>query len=259
MPSSAIPAAMPNPPLAGLRVLVTRPEGDGAREWAAALAEAGAVPVPYPTLAVAAPDSPEALEHALARFSTYDWVVFTSQTTVARVLEHFPDRRFPPAPGPKLAAVGPATARAVASGGGVVALLPDDPRQEGLVEALAFLAPGSRVLLPIAKGGRPLLAERLRSRGCQLEVVIAYQTLPRSPLSPPPGFDVATFASPSALRAYLGVAGAPSLGGKHVVVIGPTTAAAADASGLAVVVAAAPDIASVISAIAKIHRSQGAP
>jgi uroporphyrinogen-III synthase len=38
--------------LAGLRVLLTRPEGEGADEWAAAFAAAGAVPIAYPTVAI---------------------------------------------------------------------------------------------------------------------------------------------------------------------------------------------------------------
>ena len=127
-------------PLAGLRVLVTRPEGDGAEEWSATLAEAGAVPVPYPTVSIAPPATWQPLDDALARLASYAWIVFTSQTAVAFVRQRLPDRRFPLGISTKIAAVGAATAAAIEAGGGVVALLPDDSRQEGLMHALRWLA-----------------------------------------------------------------------------------------------------------------------
>jgi uroporphyrinogen-III synthase len=81
-------------------------------------------------------------------------------------------------------------------------------------------------------------------------VVAAYQTAPLSPLPPPPAFDVATFASPSALRAFVEKHGTRSLASKTVAVIGPTTAAEAVRHGLAPVVATEPNIDALISAIA---------
>lgn len=250
---------MSHPPLSGLRVLVTRPEGDGADEWCAALAEAGAVPVPYPTVSIAPPANWRPLDDALARLAGYAWIVFTSRTAVAFVRQRLPERRFPRGNSTKIAAVGAATATAIEAGGGVVALLPDDSRQEGLVHALADLPAGARLLLPMAEGGRTLLAESLRSRGCGVDVVIAYRTLPRSNLPAVPAFDVATFASPSALRAYLAHAGVASLAGKGVAVIGATTAGEASTKGIQVVVAQSPRIDSLISAIAKFSPNQGEP
>ena len=244
-------------PLASLRVLLTRPLSDGAEEWATVLRAAGAEPIHYPTLTVAAPESWEALDQALVQLPHYDLIIFTSQTTVDSVLARLPGRRFPAELGARIAAVGPATQRAIDKAGARVTLVPSDSRQEGLVELLRPLAQGWRVLLPIAAGGRTLLAENLRSWGCKVDVVTAYRTVPNSELGQPPAFDAAIFASPSALRAYLAVAGRKSLAHKTVAVIGPTTAREAATNGIPAGLAATPDIHALISVIAQTRPNQG--
>jgi uroporphyrinogen III methyltransferase/synthase len=248
---------MPQVSLAGLRVLLTRPESDGADDWALAFVAAGAEPVPYPTIVIAPPVSWQALDEALAKLGGYDWIVFTSQTALSFVLGRLPGGRLPAAMRAKIAAVGPATGQAIERGGGRVALLPEDSRQEGLALALASVPPGARVLLPVAAGGRALLAESLHSQGCMVDVVTAYRTIPRADLPPPPDFNVATFASPSALRAYLTHVGRDSLAGKMVAVIGPTTAREAVASGICPAVAQTPDVDALILAIAQSRTTQG--
>ena len=242
---------MPQVTLAGLRVLLTRPQSEGADDWALAFAAAGAEPVPYPTIAIVAPTSWRDLDEAVAGLARYDWVLFTSQAAVSFVLARLPNQRFPAALRAKVAAVGPTTAQAIERGGGRVELLPEDSRQEGLVEALRLVPAGSRLLLPVAAGARTLLAESLRTRGCVVDVVTVYRAMPRADLPPPPVFDVATFASPSALRAYLAHAGRESLAGKTVAVIGPTTAKEATASGLLPLVAETPDVHALILALTK--------
>jgi len=243
--------------LAGLRVLLTRPQGHGCDDWAAAFAAAGAEPVPYPTITIVPPDSWQALDEALARLDRYDWIVFTSETTVAFVSSRLPGQRFAPAMRAKIAVVGATTGRAVENAGGQVALLPADKRQEGLALALASVPAGTHILLPIAAGGRTLLAESLRAQGCELDVVTVYRTVANPDLAMPPSFDVATFASPSALRGYLSRAGRTSLAGKLVGVIGPTTAEEAGAHGIVPVVAETPDVDSLILAIARSRTNQG--
>jgi uroporphyrinogen-III synthase len=243
--------------LPSLRVLLTRPQGDGTDEWAAALRAAGAQVLAFPTLTVVPPNSWAAVDAALDRLESYDLLIFTSQTTVDFLLGRMAGRRFPPGLRAAIAAVGPATARAIEKGGGSVTLLPADNRQEGLLEALRPVAAGKRALLPMAAGGRALLAETLRAWGCEVDVVTVYGTRPRADLGMPPAFDAAIFASPSALRAYLAGVGAASLAGKIVAVIGPTTANEAAANGISVVLAASPDIAAIIAAIAEQRNHQG--
>ena len=238
------------PSLAGLRVLLTRPEGEGMDEWTAAFAAAGAVPIRYPVIVTVAPASWIELDAALARLGEYDWLVFTSQTAVAFVLARLLGRRFPANLSAKLAAVGTSTARVIEHAGAQVSLIPSDQRQEGLVSAFADLPSGTRVFLPIAAGGRALLADALRAQGCRVDVATVYETQPRAGLPEPPEFDVAAFASPSALRAFLDGPGTSRLAKKCVVVIGSTTAREAAAHGLSPVVAESPSVDGLIRAIA---------
>jgi uroporphyrinogen III methyltransferase/synthase len=248
-----------SPSLDGLRVLLTRPEGDGMDAWAEALRAADAVPICYPVIAAQPPESWKPLDAALAALGSYDWVVFTSQTAVSFVLGRFPGRQFPADLRPQIASVGAKTAQAVAAGGGSVALVPVDNRQEGLVQALSEVPPGTRILLPMAAGGRTLLPTALRARGCVADVVTAYATVPRLDLPPPPPFDVATFASPSALRAFARGPGTATLQGKTVAVIGRTTAEEAASRGLNPVVAESPSVEHLIRAIADARPAKGDP
>jgi len=237
--------------LSGLRVLVTRPARAEADKWAAALSAAGATVVSYPTIEVLPPPSWEPLDQALQQVGCYDWIIFTSKPAVLFTASRMEGGRFPTGLArPRVAAVGTETASALERAGAHVDLVPSDQRQEGLMHAFRNLETGARLLFPHAFAGRDTLIEALRGRGCQVDVVAAYQTAPLSPLPPPPAFDVATFASPSALRAFVEKHGTRSLASKTVAVIGPTTAAEAVRHGLAPVVATQPNIDALISAIA---------
>jgi uroporphyrinogen-III synthase len=168
---------------------------------------------------------------------------------------------------PLIAAVGDATTRALQTRGFRVALVPDDQRQEGLVAGLVAALVGAegrrgqgrRVLFPRALGGRDHLVTALADQGIEVDLVAASRTVPVTPLPPLPDFDVATFASPSALDAFVDQIGVHPLQG-GVVVVGATTAAAASARGIRAMVARAPDIHAVIDAIAdRIARPPGGP
>jgi uroporphyrinogen-III synthase len=247
-------------PLEGLRILVTRPEPSKADKWAVALSAAGATVVPYPTIEVMPPPSWEALDSAIRRIERYHWIIFTSQSAVRFTVARLPGGRFPAGwSGPRLAAVGAETALALEEVGGRVDLVPADQRQEGLIEAFRDLQPGACLLFPHAFSGRDTLIGILRSQGCQVDVVAAYQTGARSGLPPAPAFDVATFASPSALRAFVEKNGTGGLTRKIVAVIGPTTAAEAIAHHLSPVVAAHPNIDALISAIVRVSSPKGVP
>jgi uroporphyrinogen-III synthase len=244
-------------PLAGLRVLVTRPAEHSAG-WTRAFSDAGATVIPYPTVEVVPPSSWQPLDEALARLTEYDWLVFTSAAAARFSLARLPAGvALAALQRPRVAAVGRETARALEDGGAKVALVPEDERQvsEGLAavlgDALGGLVPGTRVLFPQAVGGREELRNALLARGCIVDVVPASQTVPRRDLPRPPAADVVTFASPSALRAFVALRGVAVLDGTMVAVIGPTTAAAASALGLAPVVAAAPSAEALINAIAE--------
>lgn len=234
------------PTLPPLRVLITRP-AEQAEAWAGPLREAGALPVVFPTIEVQPPPSWQPLDEALAVLATYDWVVFTSAAAVRHSLGRRAGGPWPE--GLKVAAVGEETARALASAGVPVHVVPKDPRGVSLAAALSALSAGARVLFPQALGGRVELREALLSQGCVVHVVPASQTLPVSPLPPVPAFDVATFASPSALRAFAAGAGIEGLRERPVVVLGATTAATATAMGLRPLVCTTPNVAGILSAL----------
>jgi uroporphyrinogen-III synthase len=205
----------------------------------------------YPTIQVGPPPSWQPLDDSIARLANYDWLIFTSATVVRFFCERWPadfDRRLSR---PLIAAVGGETARALKAAGFSVALVPDDQRQEGLVAALADLPAGSRLLFPRALGGRDHLITALADKGIAVDLVPASVTTAIAPLPPLPAFDVATFASPSALDAFLDGLGPQPLA-RGAVVVGATTAAAAQRQGVKAVVARAPTAAAVIEAIANL-------
>jgi uroporphyrinogen III methyltransferase/synthase len=248
---------MVGPRFAGTRVLVTRPV-DQAKAWLRALTEAGAVPIAYPTIEVHPPPTWQPLDQAFAQLDSYDWLIFTSASAVQMAVPRLPSAVNPSAlHHPQVAAVGGETARALGQHGFAVARVPDDQRQEGLIAAFGDLPAGTRFLFPQAIGGRDALAAALRARGCEVEVVPASETVPVADMPPLPEFDVATFASPSALEAFVGRHGIGPLAAKGTVVIGPTTAATAHAQGLKPMVARAPRIEDVIRALDDLQRAAG--
>jgi len=257
-------------------VLVTRPR-EQAAPFAAALAEAGATPLLYPAIELAPPPSWQPLDDALARLPGYAWIIFTSPSAVGFALDRAAARGLAANAfgAVRVAAVGDQTAAALRSRGLNVDLVPDadQQRQEGLVAKLteASRAPvatlsatarvtatgagGLRILFPQTMGGRELLRDQMVAGGHTVDVVPVSQTLPCDLSDPPPPFDVATFASPSALRAFVDRRGREALAAARVAVIGPTTGEAAAAMGVRVdAMPATPSVAAFIQALVDLRR-----
>lgn len=162
-------------PLAGLRVVVTRPAHQ-AGPLLRAFEEAGARAEPLPLLSLAPPADLRPLERAAAQADRYDWAVFTSANAVRALLQRLPEGL--PA-GLRAATVGPATARELRHHGVEPALVARDRRAAGLAaELLPRLAAGARVLLPQAADARPVLSRALLDAGFPVDTVVAYAKQP---------------------------------------------------------------------------------
>jgi uroporphyrinogen III methyltransferase/synthase len=120
-------------PLAGVSVVVTRPR-DQSADLVSRLSGLGAEVVILPVIAIADPVDPGGLEDAARRASEYSWIVFSSVNAVNRFIGLLPDGR---ALGrARLAAVGSATAAALAAWHLTADLTPDEATAEGLVAAM---------------------------------------------------------------------------------------------------------------------------
>jgi uroporphyrinogen III methyltransferase/synthase len=164
----------------------------------------------------------------------YDWVVVTSPNGA----EHFARRRRGPLP--RVAAVGPGTAEALASHGIRPDLVPRVATQEGLLAE--FPREAARVLFVGARGSRRLLVEALGA-----DFVPLYDTALVRPDRPPDG-DLVVLTSGSAARSFaeLGV-------DIPAVSIGPETTRAAERAGIRVVAEARThDLDGLVSAVAEL-------
>jgi uroporphyrinogen III methyltransferase/synthase len=210
----------------------------------------GAEVLAFPVLETVDPDDWAPLDAAIANLTDYDWVVLTSTNGVDRFLKRFRAVKGSRDAilGAKFAAVGSATAEKLAKHGLPPALVPDDFRAEGLVEAFRDLraGPGCRVLIPRAEDGREILPDELRAMGCEVDVVCVYRT---QLAEADPGVverlragsvDVVTFTSGAIARGFVsaiegaGLDARTTLAGLAVASIGPVTSSAIREMGLAV-------------------------
>jgi len=256
-------------PLAGRRIAVTR-AGGATHGLTARLRALGAEPIACPTIAIVPPADWRALDAALARLDTYDWLVFAS----ANAVRAFGERRealglagAPPAT-LRIAAVGRATAAMARAVLRAPDLVPADGRAAGLVAALGAMA-GRCCLIPSSDIARPELADGLRAAGATVEVVTAYRTLPVAPgalgtvaTAIRNGMlDAVTFTSPSTVAGFLdGLAGNGLAPGQlarlphrpALCCIGPTTATAIRDYGLSVdAIADEPNDAGLVTALVR--------
>jgi len=172
-------------PLTGRTVLVTRPRGQ-TDDLVRALEAAGATPHLLPLVTIGPPPDGAALDRAIDAADRYDWIVFASANGVdafaGRLRALSRDGR---ALGTaRLAAIGGATARALATAGLVCDAVPELERSEGLVDLLADAAHRGRFLLVRADAGRDVLATGLRAAGHHVDEVAAYTSRPLESLPP---------------------------------------------------------------------------
>jgi uroporphyrinogen III methyltransferase/synthase len=243
-------------PLFGRRIVITRPR-DQAGALAEVLADLGGEPLFCPMIRTRTLPRPDLSPLDVGA----DWTVFTSANAVRALCDALwaagsDVRRLGAC---RIAAIGPETARSLAEAGLQVDFVPTRGISEGLLEEFPELLSGRRVVIPRAREGREVLVEGLRAAGAEVVVLPVYETVPdahgQSAFSAAAAMgriDAITFASPSAIRAFVGHS-ERSLGRDSCIVcIGPVTAEAANKQGLTVrAVAAEPTPDAVAAAVVR--------
>jgi len=238
-------------PLAGRRIVVTRAR-DQAGDLVQALAALGADVIAAPTIRIEPLADLGPLRTALADLARYQWLVFTSQNTVRVVCDRLPEWGLDSHALSKVpvAAIGPATADALAERGVTASLVPERFVAEAVVEAIVRRGDvrGKRILLPRALEARDTLPDGLRARGAIVDVIPVYQATPEtgdgSVLAAEirsGAIDAITFTASSTVRHFVDLVGAEAAtsGRYAAAVIGPITAATARSLGIGVAVEAA--------------------
>ncbi|WPF82181.1 uroporphyrinogen-III synthase [Sanguibacter sp. 4.1] len=237
-------------PLDGWRVLIPRAPGRGAG-LARLVEQAGgsAVVAPLVSRADIGDDDRAVLDGAVASLRDGDvaWVAVTSVNAVDELVASA--ARVDAGPGPEAlarlargarwAAVGPATARALAAVGITVDLVATENSAVGLLaewpEVERETSPAPRVLLPLGDLARPTLETGLRERGFEPVRVTTYRTV--SHAAPPEvvsawrdgHFDAVVLTSGSVAREVAGQLGPRE--DVSVVAIGEPTRRAASETG----------------------------
>ena len=196
-----------NSPLSGVRVLVGR-----ARHQASALSselrKLGATVLEIPFIEIRKPQSFKLLDAALKNLAQYDWLILTSANGVEAMWErmdklnlefsvvregHAPSTSLrarltravkrakrdaaSAAEGLHIAAIGPATKKAIEKRGVNVDVVPKEYVAESVVRSLQRRVKGKRVLLVRAKVARDVIPRELRRAGANVDVVEAYETV----------------------------------------------------------------------------------
>ena len=165
-------------PLSGVRVLVGRARHQ-ASALSSALRELGADVLEIPFIEIRKPRSYKRLDDSLRQLHSYDWIIFTSVNGVEAVWSRMQKLGLD-APKPKhlkIAAIGPATKRAIEKRGFKVDVVPKEYVAESVVKSLRERVKGKRVLLARAKIARDVIPEELREAGAYVDVVEAYETV----------------------------------------------------------------------------------
>lgn len=176
-------------PLHGSRAIVLA-SASKAVEICEGLGHLGCDAVHIPTIELREIPAGEDLRRAFSELPSYEWVVFTSNYGVqffCRQLRTLAGPGALQAAGPKVCAVGPATARRLRAEGIVADLVPAIYSAEGAVEGLTARAGGARslagmrFLFPCAREARDLLPVELRRHGALVDVIPVYENVPARP------------------------------------------------------------------------------
>jgi len=207
-------------PLSGMRVLVGRARhqaGSLSRE----LRKLGAEVLEIPFIEIRKPRSFKPLDVALKNLDSYDWLILTSVNGVEAMGERLRKLRLTKRnlKHLRVAAIGPATKKALDQRGIEVHVMPKEYVAESVVRSLRRRVKGKRALLVRAKVARDVIPRELRLAGARVDVVEAYETIvPRASgkrllaalKNPARRPNVITFTSSSTVRNFVALLGSPA-------------------------------------------------
>ncbi len=165
-------------PLGGRTIVVTRAAAQ-APAFVELLEQEGARVLRAPTIAIEPPASWTPLDDALSKVERYAWIVFTSVNGVAMVDRRLRERNasWSVLAAKRIAAIGPATAAALATHGLRADVVPAEFRAEALVDGLrSVVSRDDVVLLPRAAQTRDVLVTELTRLVREVHEVPAYAT-----------------------------------------------------------------------------------
>lgn len=232
----------------GKTVAITRSARD-AREFVELAREAGAEPLPLPTIELRArPGIAGRFLRAAAEYDP-DYTVFMSSRAVALLFEDAEaesasDKLAMAVANTTVVAVGPVTRAALEERGVRASRVPTTYSSVGVGELFSRMDRG-RVLIPRSGASTPFLKELLEKIGDSVMEQVLYdvRACPDSPewasfraMLPRGGIDGLVFTSASSVRAFFEImgrsGGRPELGGTSVVSIGPFTSAELEKFGV---------------------------
>ena len=161
--------------LGGRGILLLRP-GALAAAIARRVRERGGEPLIFPVMEIQPPSDTARLAGIIDRLDGASLAIFISPTAVERGMAHVRLYRDWPA-GLRVAAVGPATAAALARRGFRDVIVSAEGADSEALLARAELAAvrDSTVVIFRGEGGRPVLGDALRARGAQVEYAECYR------------------------------------------------------------------------------------
>jgi uroporphyrinogen-III synthase len=164
--------------LAGCRVLVSRAKKQ-ADALSSALRELGCQVIEIPFIEIRKPSSYQPLDSTLRNLATYDWLILTSVNGVEALFERTAKKKIDVSALAhlKIAAIGPATRKAIEQHGLRVVVTPKEYVAESVVASLQRRVNGKRALLVRAKIARDVIPRELRKAGAEVDVVEAYETV----------------------------------------------------------------------------------
>ena len=238
---------LPQPSLAGKRILLTRPvelsqpaadsqagtalQAEGGDELSRQLMAWGAQVLHIPLVEV----QPSAFSWDDA--AQFDWLFFTSKNAVR---SFFAQVALGQGKHPRIAVVGPATAQCVRDLGYTVDFISPEAHAESAARTFGEQYPcsGLSMLWPCGNLADPMLQTILEAGGAKVQPLVVYETslkrefLPRERELLQPGLDMLVFTSPSAVEAWIGAQTSLSMAQGNdtrpaIACLGPKTAQAA--------------------------------